>query len=501
MRWLIAFVARLYPRSWRAEFGAEFDAVLGDVRPRWRVLADVLGGAITMQITDGTGWLKVVGVMALVGAVVGGGVGFRVPSRFESSTVISVTPQVDPVRPTSRQALNERAAARALEIKGMLLSRWNLSATVRDLDLYRPELKDTPLIDVIERMRRDIRIEARPTTDGGPLAVSISFSYPDRIKAQAVVRQLANKFIEENVDVNRFRDMMYRDFWQYMSAYEQAKPAPPPPLGAIVHVLHQANSTEAKPNRVVFLAWGLGAGLLLGLLAALVMRWPHGVMQLGGFAAAGCVLAAAVSFAIPSRYTSTAVMEISGAQITEDPFAPLPLAPLAAETLRQMETELLSTQSLSRIIEDPRNNLYASERAKKPIGEVVRNMLASDLRIAPLNPGSSAFSISFSYSDRFKAQGIVQAVMNRIDELNQNRQKATADASRDVVLRRITQRKAGEVLEVLDTASLPVTPAGPHRLVIVVFGLGVGLLVGGIGLWIGRSLTRSAGAGENAYAT
>ena len=38
MKRLISLVARLYPRSWRAEFGEEFDAVLDDVKPRWRVL-------------------------------------------------------------------------------------------------------------------------------------------------------------------------------------------------------------------------------------------------------------------------------------------------------------------------------------------------------------------------------------------------------------------------------------------------------------------------------
>jgi hypothetical protein len=54
--------------------------------------------------------------------------------------------------------------------------------------------------------------------------------------------------------------------------------------------------------------------------------------------------------------------------------------------------------------------------------DVVRNMLAHDLRIAVLNPASgangavSAFSISFSYSDRFKAREFVLRLMTVFNE-------------------------------------------------------------------------------------
>ena len=61
MRRWIAFVAVLYPRGWRDEFGEEFSALLDDVKPSWRVFRNVLGGAVRMQITEGTNWLRVAG--------------------------------------------------------------------------------------------------------------------------------------------------------------------------------------------------------------------------------------------------------------------------------------------------------------------------------------------------------------------------------------------------------------------------------------------------------
>src|SRR5579872_2925196 len=114
-RW-ISFVAGLYPRSWRAEFGEEFDALLEDFGPGWRVFVNVLGGAIRMQISTGTNWLKLAGAMAVIGAIAGLGISFTRAPQYVSSAVISVTPLVDPVRPMTAEALYERAAQRAGEM-------------------------------------------------------------------------------------------------------------------------------------------------------------------------------------------------------------------------------------------------------------------------------------------------------------------------------------------------------------------------------------------------
>jgi uncharacterized protein involved in exopolysaccharide biosynthesis len=50
---------------------------------------------------------------------------------------------------------------------------------------------------------RAIRIQTVDTGRGGASAFAISFSYPDRFKAQAVVRELVTKFTEQNVMVQR----------------------------------------------------------------------------------------------------------------------------------------------------------------------------------------------------------------------------------------------------------------------------------------------------------
>ena len=91
MRWWIAFGARLYPRRWRARYGPEFDALMEDVEPDWRELANVWGGALKMQMKSETAYWKLAGVMAAIGAVAALGISVRVPERYESSAVLRVT--------------------------------------------------------------------------------------------------------------------------------------------------------------------------------------------------------------------------------------------------------------------------------------------------------------------------------------------------------------------------------------------------------------------------
>jgi hypothetical protein len=51
MKSIVRILAMLYPASWRARYGAEFEALLDDVSPSSRQALDVFLGAMSMQIT------------------------------------------------------------------------------------------------------------------------------------------------------------------------------------------------------------------------------------------------------------------------------------------------------------------------------------------------------------------------------------------------------------------------------------------------------------------
>src|SRR3569833_387040 len=362
MRRWIGLAARLYPRAWRAEFEEEFHAVLDDVRPSRRVVGKVLKGAIAMRMEDGRHWAKLVAAMAVAGALVGLGVSYRAPVYVSSATIV-VTPMADPARPASPEALRQRALERVERMKTEMLSRAVLSSIINDprIVLYYVELQRKPLEDVINDMRRNIRMEALPVAHAAlaPIIYRISFAYPDAVKAQATVRDLATTFTTTNGNRNRVRAVDYENFWRKMSVTKHVKSVPPPPIGDTIAILTPASTpAKAARNRFPYLAWGAGLGTLLGFLAIFVMRWPRHTTRIAAFAAAGVAAAFAASFLIPNRYTSTAMMEIQPAQIAADPFAPPPAAIPAAEFLRAMEPQLLSSLELGAIIEDRRLELY-----------------------------------------------------------------------------------------------------------------------------------------------
>jgi LPS O-antigen subunit length determinant protein (WzzB/FepE family) len=115
-----------------------------------------------------------------------------------------------------------------------------------------------------------------------------------------------------------------------------------------------------------------------------------------------------------------------------------------------------------------------------------------DINIQMLNPpgapsGSPAFSISFTYPNRKKAQAVVRALVTEFTEQNV-RERARAKAPGDEKVREIEEHKVGMNLEVLDPASLPEKPIAPNRLLIAAIGLASGLLLGILTLWLGPTL-------------
>ncbi len=194
-RW-IRFVSLFYPRGWREEFGDEFDSVLDDVRPGWRVFSNVLKGAVEMRISEDGNWLRIAGATAAVGALVALGMSFAVAQNYRSSATMTVVPQTDPVRPASAEVLQARAMTRANRMKEEILSRSDLSSIVNDprLLLYKEDLKRMPIDDVLGRMRRDIQIQVKDTQNAdGAIVLSISFLYPDQAKAEATVLVVETK--------------------------------------------------------------------------------------------------------------------------------------------------------------------------------------------------------------------------------------------------------------------------------------------------------------------
>ena len=99
------------------------------------------------------------------------------------------------------------------------------------------------------------------------------------------------------------------------------------------------------------------------------------------------------------------------------------------QRLQQMQQEILSRSSLSELIQRPSLDLYRKERARYPMEDIIQDMRNKAIRIqtVEVNRTASAFTISFSYPDRFKAQAVVRELVTKFTEQNVTVQRNQAN--------------------------------------------------------------------------
>jgi polysaccharide chain length determinant protein (PEP-CTERM system associated) len=142
-------------------------------------------------------WIFGPAFATLVLAVV---VAFLWPDTFVSTAIIRVVPQQVPtnyVEPNVNSEMSQRINA----IYQTISTRENLSNLITSLNLYARERQRQPMEDVIEDMRKAIRVEpviplAQQVKE--VTAFSVSFSYSHRLLAHSVTEQLVSRFMSEN---------------------------------------------------------------------------------------------------------------------------------------------------------------------------------------------------------------------------------------------------------------------------------------------------------------
>ena len=163
---------------------------------------------------------------------------------------------------------------------------------------------------------------------------------------------------------------------------------------------------------------------------------------------AGLVISIVIAFMLPNVYVSEAVMQITPAQVSEA-LIPTTINQQLTERIMQMQGNIMSRTSLSNLIQSPELNLYPTERQSKPLEDVIEAMKSKDLKItisqspqSLLTRKASAFTISFAYYQRFKAQATVQKLITRFVDENQNAQRSQQTLLKDFFGDELAQAKA-----------------------------------------------------------
>ena len=161
----------------------------------------------------------------------------------------------------------------------------------------------------------------------------------------------------------------------------------------------------------------------------------------------GLVVAVVVAFLWPDTYVSQAVMRITPPTIS-DRLVPTVVNMQMQQRLQQMQQEILSRGSLQELIQRPSLDLYKRERLKYPMEDIVQDMRNKYIKIQTVevaagggNRIASAFTISFSYPDRFKAQAVVRELVTKFTEQNVTVQRNNANITSQFLTDEMKQAK------------------------------------------------------------
>jgi polysaccharide chain length determinant protein (PEP-CTERM system associated) len=164
-------------------------------------------------------WLIILPMIAIASAVTW--VVLRLPDIYESTTLIVVKPSTIPT--TIVPALSEETMTRQLStISQNVTSRSSLQPLVEKYRLYeRERLRDEPMESIIDRMRKDIKVEVNTSRNDITNGFNITYRGSDPETTQRVTAELASKYIDAQADSSTRSAKQNKEFFDRQ--IEQAK--------------------------------------------------------------------------------------------------------------------------------------------------------------------------------------------------------------------------------------------------------------------------------------
>ena len=435
---------------------------------------------------------------AFLGLVLATVLAYLINDTFVSHALIRIVPQQVPEN-LVQTAVNQQLADRINAMAETIESRNSLQSIITTYGLYRNELKSEPLDDVVDLMRRKIKIqptEGVTNVNGRNLpAFQVSFSYENRYLAQKVCNELVGRFLTENAKT-RIESAVATN--QFLSdEYEKAKTE----LEGIENKLTQFRIQNAGhlPEEMQMNMSQMSAldTRLTGLNDSLTRAMQQKMMLESQVQIAKDRLAA-----IHDPASESAIRDARLDQLDRD----ITTATNNVEALKDRYTEthpdLVAARSQLAQLKQQREQLIHDPKEKKAdtrpatagasrermdaeavIQQLNTHIRATDVSITDLNKQIAAVNQSIK-----QYQSLVQRVPVGEKEYNdlirdrdlakQRYQELQMKRSSSAISMEMENRKQGETLEVLDQASLPDTPAAPKRQLIIPIGVFAGLFLG-----------------------
>jgi succinoglycan biosynthesis transport protein ExoP len=455
------------------------------------------------------GWIFGPFLFCIVASVVGV---YLWPDSYVSTAVIKITPQQIP-ESMVQSSINQQMFDRINSMQQTILSRSVLTTIINTYNLYPSDRLRLPIEDVIDDMRKKITVSPSKANPGDTSATrtipafAVQYSYEDRHLAQRVVQDLVGRFIDENTRNSSNRTFMTTQFMK--DEVDSAK-----------------KDLDAAESKL--------ASFRMENNGRLPDQMQSNMSSLQALQGQVTVMDASISRASQERLQLEATIRILQGQLTDMKKTPPPdLAPgavLRNEKLAQAERELQSWDDALRQLrqkytesnpdvqtalarynaaQQKVDQLTAEDTAKKAEAKtepapkqqqnpaLVRELRDGDARIQQLQSAIEAKDLEIAqYTKQMnRASELIKTFQARIEIVPMG-EKQFADLQRDRDLARqhyveiaqkleraglaqeMENRKQGEMLEILDTASLPISPTEPKRPLIISIGAGLGLLLG-----------------------
>ncbi len=449
-----------------------------------------------------------------VGLVIATVAAFFWPDTYVSTAVMRVTPQQVPENLVP-SAINSQMADRLQQMETEILSRTSLAEIIQkpSLNLYARERQSLPMEDIVQRMRnKDIHLAPLNNVGGGgrnslSSAFTIQFAYPDRYKAQAVVRELVTKFTEQNVRFQQNQATITTDF---LSSEVKVAKEKMDELGTkltrfrmenagMLPEQAQANATSLQTYRFQIMALGQNINTLQSDKTMLESSLQNLRARLSF---ANSNLEQAVPGSSPSSVRNerlinlekdladanaklAAAKELFGAnhpdviaqQAIIDAFQKQRASLERQEAARPVPAGTAPTRVINpeaqRTIEEIRGEINTTQTAiankQSAIEEATRQRAQLEKEIGEFQKRLNAAPVS----EQQYTSLLNDYALSKQDYEDKSKKQEVSETARN-----LEDRKAGQNLEVLDPASLPDKPTEPNRLVWAAAGSIAGLALG-----------------------
>ena len=426
------------------------------------------------------------------------------PNEYRSDTLIQVVPQRVP-ESYVQSTVTSRIEDRLNSISQQIMSRTRLERIIQEFSLYPAERKRDIMEDVVDAMRKDIKIDmvgGRNPTD--PVdAFRVSFTYPEPRTTQRVTERLASLFVDENLRdrgslaeaTSDFLTTQLNDARAQLEAQDQK-------LKAFRERYSDRLPTQAQSNMQAIQSIQMQ---LQALSESLARDRDRKLMLERLYNDANADMQNAARYAQPSPVPGTTA---SGDVATQNEPAERQLA-RARATLAQLQLRLKPEHPdivrMKRVIADlekkaeqealqrPVSN--GQEAAQAPAATPEEAQRRAKVREMKAEIESLDRQVAFKEAEERRLRGQIGQYQARLeavpglesdwvsltrdyDTQKRNYEDLLSKSESSKVAANLERRQIGEQFRVLDPARMPERPVSPNRLQINGVGAALGLALG-----------------------